>query len=632
MLTKWIIGNFKSVAEETTLELKPVTILAGANSSGKSTVLQSILLIAQTLKAAPGPSALILNGEYTRLGYLSDILHNQNTRLPFVFGFELSAHNKQNKQPDGSEKHQLFPISLRTELGMEDIQFEDAPHYGKLKHVSIDWNGHEATEIVALDDRYTHIINQYQQMQMRRELRESLGSGKYQFEIRRSTQYYRHIASYNPLVRMNYFLPNTILETFDATHHYATIKLLEISDLLKKTRIDSSPGSKDRILLNELNLNKPDNLFLRRYIRAELGKLKGKRGITRSQQTEIVKADRKVADSPKLGDGIRFVMRDIPTGAREIIARHLRQSADGIDLRQQNIPPKEIGVRVGRLPEDLYRVTKEITRFFGTQIYYLGPLRVEPQFVYHLPPYPELTHVGLKGEFTAPVLEHFRGSLVDFPLPPTHPKAKKGKLVDNGPLIHALKLWLEYMGLVEEVKTKDRGKMGTELTVRSEGVDRELDLTSIGVGVSQVLPTLVMGLIAPQGTTFLLEQPELHLHPRIQSRLADFLLGLTRVGKQCIVETHSEYLINRLRRRVAEDETDSLSKDIQIYFVEREAGKTQFRNVNMNDYGAILKWPKGFFDEGPREADLIMQAAMKKRRERMTKQVRPGSKHDAPHT
>lgn len=141
------------------------------------------------------------------------------------------------------------------------------------------------------------------------------------------------------------------------------------------------------------------------------------------------------------------------------------------------------------------------------------------------------------------------------------------------------------------------------------------DLTSIGVGVSQVLPTLVMGLIAPRGTTFLLEQPELHLHPRVQSILADFLLGLTWVGKQCIIETHSEYLINRLRRRVAEDHSNKLMDKINIYFVEREKGKSKFQKVDLNEFGAVINWPKGFFDEGPGEAQLIMTAAMEKRRQ-----------------
>ncbi|RMH40451.1 MAG: DUF3696 domain-containing protein, partial [Gammaproteobacteria bacterium] len=119
--------------------------------------------------------------------------------------------------------------------------------------------------------------------------------------------------------------------------------------------------------------------------------------------------------------------------------------------------------------------------------------------------------------------------------------------------------------------------------------------------------------LAPEGTVFLLEQPELHLHPKVQAILADFFLGLTRVGKQVIVETHSEYLINRLRRRVAEDESDTLHQDIQIYFVERENGTSRFRSVDLNEFGVPLDWPKGFFDDGPSESRRIVEAALKKK-------------------
>ena len=185
------------------------------------------------------------------------------------------------------------------------------------------------------------------------------------------------------------------------------------------------------------------------------------------------------------------------------------------------------------------------------------------------------------------------------------------------PLGEAVARWLVHMDLVDEVKTSDRGKFGTELTLHLPDIDRTLDLTNVGVGVSQVLPSVVMGLLSPPGSTLLMEQPELHLHPKVQAILGDFLIGLARNGRQCIVETHSEYLVNRLRRRIAEAPGDSVQKLIQIYFVERIGGRSVFRAVEPNDYGAIPDWPKGFFDQGPDEAQLIIQAAAKKRQAKL---------------
>ena len=75
MLTKWTLGNFKAISDKTTFSLGPITVLVGENSSGKSSVLQSILLMAQTLKATQSRQPLLLNGEFIRLGYLTDIIH-----------------------------------------------------------------------------------------------------------------------------------------------------------------------------------------------------------------------------------------------------------------------------------------------------------------------------------------------------------------------------------------------------------------------------------------------------------------------------------------------------------------------------------------------------------------------------
>jgi predicted ATPase len=135
--------------------------------------------------------------------------------------------------------------------------------------------------------------------------------------------------------------------------------------------------------------------------------------------------------------------------------------------------------------------------------------------------------------------------------------------------------------------------------------------------VSQVLPILVSCLISEYDTTLLFEQPELHLHPAVQSRLADFFLSMAVLGKQCIIETHSEYLINRLRFRIASSPLDgSLTSSAKIYFVEKRADTSSFKEIVVNDFGAISEWPEGFFDQSQGEAERILLAASEKREEK----------------
>jgi predicted ATPase len=167
--------------------------------------------------------------------------------------------------------------------------------------------------------------------------------------------------------------------------------------------------------------------------------------------------------------------------------------------------------------------------------------------------------------------------------------------------------------VADSVESRDRGKLGHELKVRINEGASEQDLTHVGVGVSQVLPILVMCLIADRDNVLLFEQPELHLHPKVQTLLGDFFLSMALMDKQCIIETHSEYLINRLRFRAAAATADEVTKKMTIYFVEKKNNRSEFRPVVVNEFGAIPDWPDGFFDQSQDEAEQIIREATRKR-------------------
>lgn len=96
--------------------------------------------------------------------------------------------------------------------------------------------------------------------------------------------------------------------------------------------------------------------------------------------------------------------------------------------------------------------------------------------------------------------------------------------------------------------------------------------------------------------------------------MTDFGEGI--VSKQCILETHSEYLVNRIRFRTAAAGTSNpWLEAVKLYFVERGADGSSFREVHMNEFGAILDWPDGFFDQSQREAEAILRAAVIKRKQ-----------------
>ena len=114
-------------------------------------------------------------------------------------------------------------------------------------------------------------------------------------------------------------------------------------------------------------------------------------------------------------------------------------------------------------------------------------------------------------------------------------------------------------------------------------------LNDVGIGVSQVLPVLVLLYYVPERSIVLLEQPEIHLHPAVQSRLADLFLCVAKQRKlQIVVESHSQHMLQRLQRRVAEGQVevpgkrptfpfDISSDDVRLYFssVSRGVGKLE---------------------------------------------------------
>ena len=128
---------------------------------------------------------------------------------------------------------------------------------------------------------------------------------------------------------------------------------------------------------------------------------------------------------------------------------------------------------------------------------------------------------------------------------------------------------------------------------------------------------VLLCLLAKPGTLVILEQPELHLHPRLQQDLADFLLACVETGRQLVIESHSEHLVNRLRRRVAADDTDETRDLVKLVFAESNEGITTYRESKINPYGGLDDdWPDGFLDLGARESRaLIKESATKRRRD-----------------
>ena len=209
-------------------------------------------------------------------------------------------------------------------------------------------------------------------------------------------------------------------------------------------------------------------------------------------------------------------------------------------------------------------------------IYYLGPLREYPRREYHWAG-SSPDDVGQRGE-----------RAVDAILAATARREERslGYKRRKKPFQEMIAHWLSDLGLIYDFRLEEIAK-GTNLyraMVKTSTSSVSTALTDVGFGVSQVLPALVLLYYVPEGSTVLMEQPEIHLHPAVQSGLADLMLNVASARDlQIIVESHSEHLMRRLQRRVAEEQTSF--DDVKLYFVSTEDGVAQASDLALNMWG-----------------------------------------------
>ncbi len=141
-------------------------------------------------------------------------------------------------------------------------------------------------------------------------------------------------------------------------------------------------------------------------------------------------------------------------------------------------------------------------------------------------------------------------------------------------------------------------------------ISRSINLKphEIGTGISQVLPVVVaaIGVDAP---LVVIEQPELHIHPAMQVQLGDLFITQSNENKFFMIETHSEHLLLRILRRIREtadgkapEEAKLLPNEVAVYYVESENGSTQVNHIGLDENGRFTdRWPKGFFAERMQE-------------------------------
>lgn len=504
MLSKITLENFKGFKKLKDLNLKPITILCGSNSSGKSSILQSILLFKQTIESRNQNQMILLNGKLTHLGFFKNIIFEKkvNNRLiiEFCFSFKKDDLSVRSKGPFSMYSTMYIPRDFLTE---EQRKVKDPEYY----------------------------------------------------------LYYK-----------------------------ITLKMLQS---------DEETGQLNPLSVERLNI-KLD--------------VKSVHEMIEGLQIDIDLIDSKDSKFRYLIKWNNLSFRDFETKKRKIINGQIEANIHFINLLPTYISYKR---EKGREEEiQYYNITyvfhrlNSIFQVIFSKYSYIGPLREEPYRRYFYED--EIVEIGNKGENAAYLYLAEKNNLIR-----DHYFLKKDTIdcfikKASLSLENALDYWFKLMN-IKNLKPEPANEI-IYLNLNSNlSSGTRVSIADTGFGVSQIFPIVLEGLRMSTGDTLLLEQPEIHLHPNLQMQLADYFIALALSNKKVIVETHSDHIINRLVRRIVEDNKFNLKDKISIYFIKMTKSGAKSEEISINDSFGITNWPKDFFDQTAVEQESIIKAGLKKR-------------------
>jgi predicted ATPase len=509
MITSIEYQNYKAF-EKANIPVKPITILLGANSVGKSSIVQSLLMFQQTGKAGlkSYKSALKLYGGYVNFGEPLNLYRKKNTTKPLSFTFEL-------KSKELKDYFQEYLISSFVRV------FAEIPYYLPFKGFS------------EIRDSEIGNVNDFEKLidALISFLSKKTTQDRYQKEVRFFLSH-RHEISIPGISKQN---------------RSEIIAIYRFLYSLKK-------NIKNELftIQFELKINKQGNL--------EIEKLKV------SHEKNVLFEFLNNGEIDIKSDLIKFSEKE--KSELDSIFDKNNTIFNCFKIDRENL--KNISVKINVVAQMMQKAQLELQKEFSeNNINYVSPLRAHPKRYYMLDKAKlNLTLDTLDGDAIAEVLK------------------------DNKSLTKKVNNWLTKFGI--EVDVKEFKEVIHHLIVKQNNLD--LDITDVGFGISQILPVIIQGFLSAKNSTTIIEQPEIHLHPKIQADLADLFIDIIKVStnRRLIIETHSEYILKRLRRRISEGKISPDKVAICLFSPQSEDKGAEVEELKIEEQG-YFEWPEEFY-------------------------------------
>jgi len=688
MISKWGVKNFKSI-KEANLDLAPLTVFTGVNSSGKSSFLQSIVMLAQAARSEDS-HFIPLKGDLIDLGSFDRVYNNKadeepkhidiNFTIPIendYVNIELGLGSAGGNQLHGYKGHieynkkegdKITSLKWKSKTEFPFDCSELSELYDKIWRKSIS-QGEEGiqTDIIEIDSSYLDYAFYESSEEDVATLIEEKDFARLIYNYCRRSKYWdNNLFSKMMNIAAPFFIPFRLRYGLSESDKSINIFIKLLADIPHEELTEEKAK---QYVDEQLKKMVSDSYYDERLIKMVSGVfyyddfkrlfylcannpwwMHSKKDKKLDNSTVLFKEIpdfekifvdfRHVYDSGseyytiELSDWYRVLsMQD--KDKQEAIKKELTNETGFVKSLRDNIANFNKQIDYLFLPE-LLPTRIYLMDYFKHKIQFLRPLREEPDWTYRGDPeyeayyeilYPSVIYKDL-GESRIIIDIGVKGEMMPFIIYKLHteffeienyysPEFIKDK---DKSFSEALKEWLKYFELADGFKPEKDNICADEygepgeiyLIIKNEKDNEKYALPQLGTGVSQVLPILVRCLAAPVGSTLIIQEPEQSLHPKIQSRLADFFIAMSLSGRQCLIETHSEYIIEKLRYRIVKGENENIKTNTKIYFTEKKGGKTEFEEIKINEYGAIMNWPDDFFDESSKWADEINKAVSEK--------------------
>lgn len=554
MITGITIENFKGIRERVKLDFRPITLLFGANSAGKSTILQALHYAREVFERHNlDADQTIAGGKYIDLG-----------------GFERFINRCDQKDVLHAQKL----LRLRIDVA---VTAKDLP--------SFDANFDLMSEQLDLD--FHSLLNEIE-------------SAAVELAVGWSTvENCPYVAS--------------------ATIYFNDLELARIITpqnlrgfVVKFTKIVPDPNDTD----NVVEVSTLDHPCLRRVGDTRRGDSQGTLfdndsllqtalsfcGDMLSPEGDRIEVSGRGDALPNLDTYLDFDLEPFaPTGDEE----HDESLANRINVAHELV----------RAVSDLVLGPCQLVRDKLKQFRYLGPLRDTPPRNFQPPRFPDPSRWS-SGLGAWDALQNGSDLLVDavgnWLGDPDNLNAgcrvERRAFVEldyADPMVRALIARRAFDDSDEQVGSHLAGSpTSTRVVIIPNNADIELRPHDVGIGISQVVPVIVTALDGSE-RLLAIEQPELHIHPRLQAEIADLFIEAIHSNKhRFIIETHSEHLILRLLRRIRETEVNKApanrtlrTDDLAIYYLKQEDGTSRALEIEVDVKGEFIQpWPDDFFE------------------------------------